>query len=209
MSCGKQFATPSLSENYYIMSENKVDPEAQENNASAEENTANTSTENATETATEEQEAPAPEPEKTPEMVIAELNDKYLRLYSEFDNYRKRTQREKVDLIKNAGADVIKEMLSILDDFERATIANEAADDTEGLKEGFTLIHNKFRGILERQGLKPMDSIGEAFNVDHHEAITKIPAPSEDMKGKVIDAVEKGYFLKERVLRYAKVVVGS
>jgi molecular chaperone GrpE len=146
---------------------------------------------------------------KTPEELVAEMNDKYLRLYSEFDNYRKRSNREKIDIIKNASGDVLKELLSVLDDFHRAEKANAESDDSEALKEGFKLIQNKLFSILERKGLKAMDSIGKEFNVDHHEAITDIPAPSEDMKGKVVDAIESGYFLNDRVLRFAKVVVGK
>ena len=154
----------------------------------------------------EEEEAPA---EVSVEDQLKAANDKYLRLYSEFDNYRRRTQREKIDLIKNAGADVIKDLLTILDDFDRAALANKDSEDHEALKEGFALIQQKLIGQMERKGLKAMDSIGKPFDVDHHEAITEIPAPSDDLKGKVVDAVEKGYFLNDRVLRYAKVVVGK
>lgn len=138
-----------------------------------------------------------------------EMNDKYLRLYSDFDNFRKRTMKEKVDLISSASSSVIKDLLPVVDDFERAIQSNENTEDVNGLKEGFSLIHHKFFNILKAKGLKEMESTGEKFDMDLHEAITNIPAPTEDQKGKVIDTVEKGYYLNEKVLRYAKVVVGQ
>lgn len=137
------------------------------------------------------------------------LNNKYLRLYSEFENYRKRTAKEKLDSLKNAGKGTIKDLLPVLDDFDRAIAANEHNEDPETLKEGFKLIHHKFYHILNQEGLKPMDSIGKPFDTEFHEAITNIPAPSEDMKGKVVDVAEKGYFYNDDVLRYAKVIVGQ
>ncbi len=138
-----------------------------------------------------------------------ELNDKYLRLYSDFDNYRKRTMKEKVDLIASASSGVIKDLLPVIDDFERAIQSNEKSEDIEGLKEGFTLIYNKMNNILTSKGLKPMNAKGEVFDADIHEAVTNIPAPSEEDKGKVVDEIEKGYYLNEKVIRYAKVVVGQ
>ena len=138
-----------------------------------------------------------------------EINDKYLRLYSDFDNFRKRTIKEKGDLISSASSGVIKDLLPILDDFERAIQSNENTEDLAGLKEGFQLIFNKMKNILQAKGLKPMECQGDKFDMDLHEAITNIPAPSEEEKGKVIDVVEKGYYLNEKVLRYAKVVVGQ
>ncbi len=147
--------------------------------------------------------------EPSTEDKFKELNDKYLRLYSDFDNFRKRTIKEKADLISSASAGVIKDLLPILDDFERAIASNEKSEDIEGLKEGFQLIHNKFKNILQSKGLKPMNCKGEAFDMDLHEAITNIPAPTEEEKGKVMDEVERGYYLNEKVIRYAKVVVGQ
>jgi molecular chaperone GrpE len=143
------------------------------------------------------------------ELKNSELNDKYLRLYSDFDNYRKRTIKEKSDMISSAGAGVMKDLLTILDDFERAIASNEQSEDPDGIKEGFQLIYNKFKNILTSKGLVPMESLGKTFDIEHHEAITNIPAPSNEEKGKVMDVVEKGYFLNEKVLRYAKVVVGQ
>jgi molecular chaperone GrpE len=147
--------------------------------------------------------------ESTPEEKYAELNDKFLRLYSEFDNYRKRTNKEKLELISTASSGVIKDLVAVLDDFERAITNNETVEDTSALKEGFNLIHNKLKGILETKGLKPMISKGEVFDSELHEAIANIPAPTEDLKGKIVDDVEKGYYIHEKVIRYAKVVVGQ
>lgn len=138
-----------------------------------------------------------------------EMNDKYVRLYSDFDNFRKRTIKEKADIINQAGSDLMKDLLTVLDDFERAIKANEKIEDVEAVKEGFRLVHHKFEGILRSKGLKPMEAQGEAFDAELHDAITNIPAPEESLKGKIVDVVEKGYFLKDKVLRYAKVVVGQ
>jgi molecular chaperone GrpE len=147
--------------------------------------------------------------ELSPEEKYAELNDKFLRLYAEFDNYRRRTNKEKIDLISSAGEGILKDMLPVMDDFERAILNNENATDIESVKEGFHLIFNKFKHILESKGLKKMEAKGTDFDSELHEAIANVPAPSEDMKGKVIDDVEKGYYLNEKVIRYAKVVVGQ
>ena len=140
---------------------------------------------------------------------FAALNDKYLRLYSEFDNYRKRTIKEKSDIIRSAGEDVFKAIMPTIDDFERAIKANETVTEMEPIKEGVSLIYHKLKVACTAKGLEPMDTIGKAFNADYMESITSIPAPSEDMKGKVIDEVEKGYKLGDKVIRFAKVVVGS
>jgi molecular chaperone GrpE len=148
--------------------------------------------------------------EPKPEKQIAELNDKYLRLYSEFDNYRKRTLKEKIELGKTASADVITRLLPVLDDFERAIRAfDTSAEAGHPLKDGVVLIFNKFLTILNQQGLEQMKTLGESFDTDFHEAITNIPAPSPEQKGKIIDEIEKGYLLGGKVIRYAKVVVGS
>jgi len=145
----------------------------------------------------------------SPEDQIAALNDKYLRLYSEFDNYRKRTNKEKLDLISTASAGVLKDLVSVLDDFDRATANNEKVDDPEVLKAGFNLIHTKLKTMLDAKGLKEMKAKGEVFDPELHEAIANIPAPSEKLKGKVIEDVERGYYLNDKVIRYAKVVVGQ
>ena len=147
--------------------------------------------------------------EPTPEEKLAELNDRYLRLYSEFDNYRKRTNKEKIDLIATASAGVLKELITTLDDFERAIANNENVEDLTTLKEGFHLIYNKLKTTLENKGLKAMLAKGESFDSELHEAIANIPAPSEDLVGKIVEDVEKGYYLHDKVIRYAKVVVGQ
>jgi len=138
-----------------------------------------------------------------------ELNDKFLRLFSEFDNFRKRTQREKLDIIKSGGSDVMKSILPVIDDFERAVKANENNQDPDSLKSGFNLIHSKFAQILQSKGLKPMDLIGTDFNSDISEAIANVPVSDESQKGKVIDIAEQGYYLNDVIIRFAKVVVGN
>jgi molecular chaperone GrpE len=144
------------------------------------------------------------------EAEIDQLNDKYLRLYSEFDNYRKRTLKEKIELGKTASTDVILSILPVLDDFERAINAFEiSAESTDALKHGIILIFGKFLNILSQQGLQQMKTIGEEFNTDFHEAITNISVTDPGQKGKVVDEVEKGYMLNGKVIRFAKVVVGS
>lgn len=141
--------------------------------------------------------------------TLNELNDKYLRLYSEFDNYRKRTVRERSELLKTANEEVISELLTILDDFERAIKSNEEVTNCDVLKEGMVLIYQKLLGLLTKKGLKPIDAIGENFDTDYHEAITFVAAPSNEMRGKIIDQIEKGYLLNDKVIRYAKVVIGQ
>ena len=143
------------------------------------------------------------------EEKITQLNDKYLRLYSDFENYRKRTAKEKLELINSGNAALLLKILPIMDDFERAIESNKKVDDPKLLKEGFQLIYNKIKNTIEAEGVKEMESNGKAFDVEYHEAITNIPAPSKSLKGKVVDTTEKGYFLNDNVLRYAKVVVGS
>ena len=138
---------------------------------------------------------------------INELNDKYLRLYSEFDNFRKRTNRERTELFKSAGKDILGDLLGIIDDFERAMKAED--QDVKSMRNGMDLIYNKMMNTLKNHGLSAFKSIEEAFDPELHEAITKIPAPSKKMKGKVVDEIEKGYMLHDKVLRYSKVVVGE
>jgi molecular chaperone GrpE len=147
-------------------------------------------------------------PEST-EQKIKELNDKYLRLYSEFDNYRKRTIKEKSDIIKTAGEDVFKSVIPVIDDFERAIKANETTDDIESVKQGVHLIYNKFKNAVHQKGLVSFESIGESFNPDIMEAITYIPAADANQKGKVVDEAEKGYKLGEKVIRFAKVIIAQ
>jgi len=143
------------------------------------------------------------------ENKVNELNDKYLRLYSEFDNYRRRTVKERSDLIKTASEDVLKALLPIIDDFERAIKANESAEDINAIKEGVHLIYNKLKNVSTQKGLVPFESLGEVFNPDLMEAITHVPAADETQKGKVIDDLEKGYKLGDKVIRFAKVVIAQ
>lgn len=141
------------------------------------------------------------------ELKIA--NDKYLRLYSEFENFRRRTAKEKLELISTASADLLTEIIPVLDDFGRAIKTNEETEDISVIKEGMILVHNKFDSILKSKGLVEMNSLGKEFNIDEHEALTKIPAPDKKLRGKVVDVIEKGYKLKDKIVRYAKVVVGE
>lgn len=138
-----------------------------------------------------------------------EVNDKYLRLYSEFDNYRKRAIKERIELSKTASEQVISDFLTILDDFERAISSFENVSTVEPLKEGTILIYNKFRNNLNQKGLEVIDAQGQPFNTDYHEAIANVPAPSDEQKNKVIDVTQKGYTLNGKVIRFAKVVVGN
>lgn len=138
-----------------------------------------------------------------------EVNDKYLRLYSEFDNFRKRALKERIEMSKNAAEQVLTEFLGILDDFERAIASFEKVESVEPLKEGTVLIYNKFKNSLTGKGLTEIDAHGQTFDTDYHEAIAKIPAPSEDQKNKVLDVTQKGYMLNGKVIRFAKVVVGN
>lgn len=140
---------------------------------------------------------------------LEKANDKYLRLYSEFENFRKRTSKEKLELMKAAGETTIVSLLPIVDDLERAIKSNEEASDIEAVKEGISLIYNKLNSILLAQGVEVMEAAGKDFNVDEHEAITNIPSPSEELKGKVVEEVEKGYLLNGKVIRFAKVIVGN
>ena len=142
---------------------------------------------------------------------LAESKDKYLRLYSEFENFRRRTAKEKLDMVQTANADLITSLLPIMDDFERAEKSFTGDDaDVKALKEGLDLVFSKFRKALEQKGLKVMEhKQGTDFDPEFHDAITQIPAPKEKLKGKVVDVVEKGYLLKDKVIRYAKVVIGS
>lgn len=139
---------------------------------------------------------------------LAEMKDKYIRMYSEFENFRRRTAKEKVELIHNASQNLLRELIPVVDDFERAQTSFENAVDVESVKEGVDLIFNKLNTILKRQGLTPMDSKGTDFDVELHECITQLDA-TDEMKGKVVDVVEKGYLLNDKVIRYAKVVVGK
>lgn len=164
------------------------------------------------------EETPAQEP--TPEEQLADMlaearqmaeeeKDKYLRLSAEFDNYRKRTLKEKAELIKNGAEKTLTAILPVLDDFERALKNMEASEETQAMKEGVELIFSKFQKVLAQEGLKKIETEGQAFNTDFHEAIALIPAPSEEEKGKILDCVQTGYMLNDKVIRHAKVAVAQ
>ncbi len=140
---------------------------------------------------------------------LAEITDKHLRLQAEFDNFRKRTMREKADLIKSGGESVLVNILPVVDDFERALVSLKNVDNEDAGKKGTQLIYNKFREFLKQNNIKEIDAANQDFDVDLHEAITKIPAPDEKLKGKVVDVLQKGYLLNEKVIRFAKVVIGE
>lgn len=180
-------------------------------------------TEAETKAATPETEAEADnltdKDEKTAEEPEAEqadeandpMRDKYLRLFAEFDNYKKRTSREKIEWTTNANEKIIKPLLTVIDDFERALLAaDQQTEEVKAFVQGFELIYQKLMRALEQKGLKPIDSFkGKEMDTDLHEAITQIPAPHDDLKGKIVDEVEKGYMLNNKVIRFTKVVVGN
>lgn len=177
--------------------------ELENQDMNSEENTAQA------EEANGQEEQNTPDPLTELQVKYDNLNDKYLRLYSEFENFRRRTAKEKLDISRNAGSIILKEFLPVVDDFDRAIAANAHNEDIDNVKEGFDLIHHKFMKILEAHGVKPMNAHEKPFDTNYHEAITNIPAPTEALKGKVVDVAEKGYFFHDDVLRYAKVVVGQ
>lgn len=171
-----------------------------------------------TETAVEEQPENSEEqieeielsPEEKLQIELAEAKDKYLRLYSEFENFRRRNAKEKLEMVKTASAGLVEQLLPTVDDFERAQEANKSQEDIEAIKEGFGLIHSKLLKTLEAKGLKVMETEkGTDFDADLHEAITQFPAEEKSLKGKIIDTVEKGYYLGDKVVRFAKVVIGA
>ena len=155
-------------------------------------------------------EAGETDPLEDAKQEIGELKDKYLRLYAEFENFRKRTSKEKIELISAANAGLLKSLLPVLDDFERAVAAFEghSGPEIDPLREGVELIYSKFFRTLESEGLKPMEAKGETFNADFHESVAQFPAADDAQKGKIIEVLEKGYYLNDKVIRYAKVVVG-
>jgi molecular chaperone GrpE len=140
---------------------------------------------------------------------VAEQKDKYLRLYADFDNFKRRSAKERLEYMQTAGKDVLISLLEVLDDAERAEKQLQSGTDIQQQKEGISLVFHKLRQTLQSRGLKPMETIGKEFNPDEHEAITSIPAPTEELKGKVVDEIEKGYLMNDRIIRFAKVVVGS
>ncbi|MEO6189388.1 MAG: nucleotide exchange factor GrpE [Saprospiraceae bacterium] len=177
--------------------------ELEENKTSSD--TIDTSFENILETSSEE----SPDPLSVLSSELADQKDKLLRLYAEFENYKRRTSKERIDLIKTAGQDVIVEMISILDDFDRAQRIAKETNNSSNYTEGMSLLHQKLITLLSNRGLHTMNSTGQVFDPELHEAIAEIPAPSEDLKGKIVDTVEKGYLLSDKIIRFAKVVIGK
>lgn len=143
------------------------------------------------------------------EMDLLELKDRHIRLQAEFDNYRKRTLKERIDLLKTANESLLISLLPVIDDFDRALQTLDMVEEDSPVKDGVKLIYNKFQEFLKQNGVKEIDAKNQDFDTDLHEAITKIPAPSEDLKGKIVDVVQKGYFLNDKVIRFAKVVIGE
>ena len=147
--------------------------------------------------------------EVTADAKLAEMQDRYLRLSAEFDNYRKRTLREKIELTRHAGENILINIIPVMDDFERALKVMDTASDSAAMKSGIELIYNKFRDFLVQNGIKEIEAVNNDFNVDLHDAISKVPASDESLKGKVVEVVQKGYYLHDKVLRHSKVVVGE
>ena len=192
---------------------NNMNPKEKENNQEEELKTQATPNECDEETVgqetSQENEAPLTEEEKLANEQIEEQKDKYLRLSAEFDNYRKRTMKEKAELILNGGEKSISSILPIVDDFERALKNMETATDVAAVKEGVELIYNKFMSVLGQNGVKVIETKEQPLDTDYHEAIAVIPAPNEALKGKILDCVQTGYILNDKVIRHAKVVVGE
>ncbi len=190
--------TPENTEQNDMLDENEIDKN--EVSGNLEEESENLSSENAESQISAEDKLKA---------EATEWNNKYLRLYAEFDNFKRRTSKERLELLQIAGKDVISDLLTVLDDFERAQKSIETATDILSVKEGVTLVQHKLKSILTQKGLKEMESIGKEFDADLHEGITSIPAPSSDLKGKILDELEKGYLLNDKVIRFAKVIIGA
>lgn len=152
-----------------------------------------------------------PKDEKIQELgeQVDKLNDRYVRLQAEFDNYRKRTIKERADLLKTAGEDVLKDMLPVVDDIDRAVDTINEAEDIEAIKSGIQLIDQKFKEFIKQKGVEEIEALHQEFDTDLHEAMTKIPAQEEELKGKVVDVIQKGYKLNDKVIRFAKVVIGE
>ncbi len=140
---------------------------------------------------------------------LQECQDRYIRLQADFDNFRKRTLKEKMELIDSAGAEVIKSVLTVMDDMDRAVAAMQTSDDINAMRQGIELISNKLQDVLKQRQVKEIPALGEEFNTDYHDAIAKVPVEDETKKGKIIDVIEKGYLLKDKVIRFSKVVVGE
>jgi len=189
------------------------EPEKEPTSESEKSETKTPETKDTAETKTEEKVKENNEPEAETanplEVKLQEMTDKYLRLSAEFDNYRKRTLNEKMELTKTAGESIFKDLLPILDNFERGLLSATDTADLKAVKDGILLTINQFKDFLKQKGVKEMEALHQEFNTDVHDALTKIPAPKKKLKGKVVDVIEKGYFLHDKVIRFAKVVIGE
>ena len=191
------------------MAEEKVKKEVEEVNAAVE------SEQDSVEDKKEEKKEDKKKKDKSEKKIdklkseLADIKDKHMRLQAEFDNYRKRTLKEKMELVKSGGESVLSNILPVIDDFERALVAFEEMEDDNPLKQGINLIYTKFQEFLKQNGIKEIEAKEQDFDVDLHEAVTKIPAPAKKLKGKVVDVIQKGYLLNEKVIRFSKVVIGE
>lgn len=188
------------------MTKKKVQPEEQEEIKDIKQEEV---VEENTQSEAEETKAEETSPEEVLEQQLQEQKDKYIRLSAEFDNYRRRTLKEKMELTKSAGEGVIVGILPVIDDIERAIAAMGTSEEASSIKEGVDLIYSKMKDFLKKNGVSELGNVGDEFNTDLHEALTKIPAPAEELKGKVVDVIQKGYTLNEKVIRFAKVVIGE
>ena len=184
------------------------DIQKEQENADLQDNTANTEENNGQEQAEETVEETGSETKA--EAELAEMKDKYIRLMAEFENFRRRTNKERIDLMKTANEDLMSELLPVMDDMERARQSMEATKDVDALLQGLELVFHKLKHVTQLKGLKQIViNVGDDFDSDFHEAVTQIPAPSEELKGKIVDVIEKGYTLNEKVIRFAKVIIGA
>lgn len=182
---------------------------AREENMHATQDAENNTDNPADDTVKDEKESEKKSAEEELTAKLAEMQDRYLRLSAEFDNYRKRNLREKMEMTKSAGESVILKIIPVIDDFDRALLSMADTNDVNAVKAGIELIYNKFSEFLKQSGVKEIESLKQEFNSDLHEAVTKIPAPDESLKGKVIDVIQKGYSLNDKIIRFPKVVVGE
>ncbi|MFD2514528.1 nucleotide exchange factor GrpE [Pontibacter locisalis] len=188
------------------------DIKKEQDNEELQENTANTEADGQEQDLDQEEETETTDgaPEISAAAELAEMKDKYVRLMAEFENFRRRTAKERIDLSKTATQDLMGDLLPVLDDMERARQSMEATRDVDAMLQGLELVFHKLKHVTQQKGLKPMDiHAGDDFDADMHEAVTQIPAPSKELKGKIVDVIEKGYTLNEKVIRFAKVIIGA
>lgn len=193
------------------MEENKKEHIDQQENMNTVEELENTTESSENQETQQESTASTPEEDELTKLKkdSSELKDKFLRLAAEFDNYKKRTLKEKIEMMKSAAQDTVSSLLPVLDDFDRAKKNADDENSAESFSEGVSLVYQKLYNVLKQKGLQPMETNGQPFDPEFHEAITEIPAPSDEMKGKVVDTIEKGYLLNDKIIRHAKVVVGK